>query len=377
MDRGSNLKPADQVASSSSPNSSYSIISLRRKLQRIQRLLLVRLRSLGDAILTLPLIEALHAWRPELQLDVLIEAPHAPVFHHPAVHEILILRARQWPAAGGWNRLRTAWEIRRRCYPAALNLHGGTTSMLFTSISGAKLRIGQRGHRGSRIYTDRIPSSSMIWNRTILHTVEHQLSLMRWLNLPLPAKPLGSLYIGSAAKARISDRLSQVGVSDYFLIQPSATLATKQWSADNYAQLGDLLFRKYGHRVIYTTGPNESGVLGEVREGSGERHIYWSDLPLDDLMALIEGCRLFIGNDSGPTHAAAALKKPLVVIWGSSNFNAWHPWGTEYEVVSSELPCMPCPGYTCTTFDAPRCILNITVGQVMEACERILPRTDG
>ena len=82
--------------------SSLSPDLLRQELQRIPRLLLIRLRSLGDSILSLPLLESLHCWRPDLDLDVLSEAPFAAVFsNHPAVHETLILRPRAWPGREG------------------------------------------------------------------------------------------------------------------------------------------------------------------------------------------------------------------------------------------------------------------------------------
>ncbi len=342
-------------------------------MQQIRRLLLIRLRSLGDSILTLPLIEAIHSWRPELELDVLIEAPHAPVFvHHPAIHDILTLRARPRTASSGLTRLRAALEIRGRHYPAVLNLHGGTTSMLFTIASGAKLRLGQESHRCSWLYNARIPSSTSVWQRQSLHTAEHQLTVMRWLQIPIPSEPAGSLYVGDAARNRIRNRLAQMRISKYFLIQPAATLATKQWKPGNYARLGDHLFRKHALPVIYAVAPHEAAILQEVQEAAKERHTYLSDLPLMDLFALIEGCRIFIGNDSGPTHAASALKKPVVVIWGSSDFQVWHPWGTQFKAVRSELPCMPCPGYTCKAFGEPKCILDITVPSVADACEQVL-----
>jgi heptosyltransferase-2 len=85
---------------------------------------------------------------------------------------------------------------------------------------------------------------------------------------------------------------------------------------------------------------------------------------------------MFVGCDSGPTHAAAALKKPMVVVWGSSNFQAWHPWGTDFEAVRSELPCIPCPGYECEEYGKPRCILDIPVAKVAEACERVFEHTE-
>ncbi len=350
---------------------------LRRELQQIPRILLVRLRSLGDAILTLPLIDALHDWRPDLKLDILIEAPFAPVFaNHPAIHEILTVGVRPRFDSSGWTRFQAAIEIRKRRYPAVLNLHGGTTSLLFALASGAALRFGQASHRGSWFYNAQIPSSSIVWRRQSLHTAEHQLTVLRWLELPVPSECSGFLYVGNEARDRIRNRLAAVEISDYFLMQPTATLATKQWRPGNYAQLGDMLTRRHGIPVIYTAAPHETQVLQEVRKEAREKHIYWSDLPLMDLFALIERCRLFIGNDSGPMHAASALKKPIVVIWGSSNFQAWHPWGTRYEAVRSELSCMPCPGYQCEAFSEPKCILDITVTRVADACERILAGID-
>jgi ADP-heptose:LPS heptosyltransferase len=111
--------------------------------------------------------------------------------------------------------------------------------------------------------------------------------------------------------------------------------------------------------------------LKEIAQSAREQHTYWSDLPLADLFALIERCRFFVGCDSGPTHAAAALQKPIVVVWGSSNFQAWHPWGTTFEVVRSNLPCMPCPGYSCEAFGEPKCIRDIPVERVAAACKKI------
>jgi ADP-heptose:LPS heptosyltransferase len=333
------------------------------------------LRSLGDAILTLPLIDALHHWRPELKQSILIEAPYAPVFlHHPAVHETLILQTGRGYDRAGWTRFRAFMELRNRRFPAVLNLHGGTTSMLFTLASGAQLRLGQEGHRGSRIYTNRVPPSKDIWNRQPLHTVEHQLSVMQWLGLPIAVQDC-VLHVSGAARTRIQARLKSTGLPEFFLIQPTATLPTKLWKPNNFAELGDGLRARHGISVIYTAAPHERALLEEIAQASRERHIYWADLPLDELFALIERCRLFIGCDSGPTHAAAALKRPVVVIWGSSNFQAWHPWNTEYEAVRSELPCMPCPGYTCDAFGEPKCIVGIPVSRVAEACERILLET--
>jgi heptosyltransferase III len=347
---------------------------LRLSLQGASDILLIRLRSLGDAILTLPLVEALHRWRPDLRQSVLIEAPFAPVFlHHPAIHETLVLRKNK-DISEGWTRLRALAELRKRRYAAALNLHGGTTSMVYTIASGARLRIGQKSHRYSWLYSARIPSSTSLWGRESLHTVEHQLSLLRWLNLPMESAD-SMLYVGKEAKSRIHDLLANSEISEFLLIQPTATLQTKLWPAAKFAGLGDWLSARHKIPVIFTAAAHEKHILTEIEQNAQNRHIYWSNLPLIDLFALIERCRLFIGCDSGPAHAAAAMKKPVVVVWGSSNLRAWHPWETDYETVGSRLPCMPCPGYTCAAFGEPKCILEIPVTRVAEACERMLAKT--
>jgi ADP-heptose:LPS heptosyltransferase len=346
-------------------------------LQQIPRILLIRLRSLGDSILTLPLIESLHKWRPDLDVDVLSETPYASVFlHHPDVHETLIVRPRN-RSSGGWNRIRALPEIRRRQYGAVLNLHGGTTSLLFTLASGARLRIGHASYRAAWAYNVRIPPASEVWKRSRLHTVEHQLTLLRWLGLPIADKPRSTLWIDPLASERVRDRLRRSGIEldHYSLIAPTATLFTKQWEERKFAELGDRLEQRYGHPVVFIGAPHESRTLRQIAEAASKIHFYWSDLDAAELFALIQDCRLFVGNDGGATHAAATLMKPVVVVWGSSNFVAWHPWGTDYELVRSDLPCMPCPGYTCEAFGEPKCILEISVERVFEACERILART--
>jgi len=348
---------------------------VRARLEEADHILLIRLRSLGDSILTLPLIEALHRWRTGLKLSILIESPFSPVFdHHPALHEVIVLRNKKAPAASGLTRLQGLLRVRRRRFPAVLNLHGGTTSLIFALASGAPLRIGQETYRLSRCYNARIPASSLVWGRAHLHTVEHQLTLMRWLGLPVAPEISPRIHVADDARVRMEARLGSAGLRPgaYILIQPTATLFTKQWPEENFAQLADRLSQAFDLPVVFSAGPGETETSRRIELAAHQRHHYWSDLDLEGLFALIEGCRLFIGNDSGPTHAAAALNKPIVVIWGSSDFDVWHPWNARHESIRSALPCMPCPGYSCAVYGKPRCILDISVEPVFQASARML-----
>jgi heptosyltransferase-3 len=360
------------------PQTPSNKVQIRSLLEQVPKLLLVRLRSLGDCILTLPLIEALHEWRPELHLDLMVEAPFIDVFkHHPAIHEILVLATRRFPGRAGWTKSRTLLEMRRRGYGAVLNLHGGTTSLLFTLASGARLRMGREGYRHRWGYNVHIPTSSAVWGREHVHTVEHQLTLLRWLGIPCEGLPHAYLHVDNDARARIIGRLSGSGITPgrYILVQPTATLQTKQWQEERFAELADSLAAKHQLPVVFSAGPNEEEVLATVRKRATVPHQYWPHLALGELLALLENCLLFIGCDSGPMHAAAALKKPIVVVWGSSNYRTWHPWDTDYELIRSDLPCIPCPGYSCAVFGQPKCILDIRLERVIAACDEMLRRS--
>ena len=352
-----------------------ALVLLREQLECIPALLLIRLRSLGDSILTLPLLEALHLWRPELRLDVLADRQFAPVFaRHPAVREVLVVERRE---TRRWAKSRVVIELARRKYPAVFNLHGGTTSLLYSLASLAPLRIGHQHYRMRWTYSFLIPSAAEVWRKERPHTVEHQLSLMRVLGLPIPDSPSATLHLEEGACDHVRERLRRAGITPqgYVLIHPTATLHTKQWQEENFARLADHLFEKHGLPVILTSAPGEAKVLYEVGRHALRTHHYWSDLNLEGLFALIRGACLFVGNDSGPTHAAAALARPIVVVWGSSSFSAWHPWGTNYEVVRSDLPCIPCSGYSCAAFGTPKCIRDIPVERVIAACDRMLARS--
>ena len=103
----------------------------------------------------------------------------------------------------------------------------------------------------------------------------------------------------------------------------------------------------------------------------------FTNLSLPELTALAARASIFVGNDSGVAHVAAAVRTPQVVVFGSSNVAHWRPWtSAPAEVVREEMPCAPCPGYTCAEFGAPECIRRVTVARVTAAIDRVLREVD-
>ena len=156
------------------------------------------------------------------------------------------------------------------------------------------------------------------------------------------------------------------------LIHPAAAFETKQWAARNFARVAEDLSSR-GFDVIAIAAPDEARVIDELAENSSVRINAFTDLSLPEVAALAARSRIFVGNDSGVAHIAAALRTPSVVIFGSSNVAHWGPWAVApSEVVREELACQPCPGYFCAEFDAPECIRRVKVESVLAAVQRVL-----
>jgi ADP-heptose:LPS heptosyltransferase len=114
-------------------------------------------------------------------------------------------------------------------------------------------------------------------------------------------------------------------------------------------------------------------VLQALKNYSPARVVGFDNLSLPEITALGARARLFVGNDSGIAHIAAAVGAPCVVVFGSSNVAHWRPWTTQpNEIVREEMPCQPCHGYFCAEFDQPECILRVPVDRVVAAIDRVL-----
>ena len=125
--------------------------------------------------------------------------------------------------------------------------------------------------------------------------------------------------------------------------------------------------------VVVLTAPNQAQLAEQLKENSGAPVITFTDLSLPEVTALSARARLFVGNDSGIAHIAAAVGLPSVVIFGSSNIAHWSPWATApAEVVLEEMDCQPCHGYFCEKFAQPECILRVPEERVIAAVDRIL-----
>lgn len=304
---------------------------------RVRRVLLVRLRSIGDTVLMTPCLQALKEWRPGVEIDVVTEALAAPVLEgHPRVDHLLIA------GQSTSSRLAVLAQLRSKRYDLAFNLHGGSTAMILTALSGARHTVGYRGQQGSWLLKLRAPGPDVILARKRVHSVEQQLALLQWAGAPSLENPRLNLATSAAAAASVRDRLINEGISgaaQFAIVAPGAAFDSKRWSSRGFASVIDHLADRWRLESLVIAGPGQEQVVKQVVGAARSAARALSRISLAELKALIEVFgRVFVGNDSGPMHIAAALGCPIVAVFGSSNPDVWHPW-TEatYRVLGGEL----------------------------------------
>jgi len=234
-------------------------------------------------------------------------------------------------------------------------------------FSKARQRVGYASSRNSHLYNVKVPDSRQIWKKQELHTVEHQLAFLKHLGFRIDPLPNPQIFLTAPELDRARLTLREGGVDGPFvLVHPAAAFDTKQWPAEHFAALSRQLSAD-GMKVVVTAGPGEEPVLEKVRSRGGGAAFFLPPLPLRLFAAVTSLCRLYIGNDTGATHIAAALGRRIVVIFGSSDYRVWHPWRSEHQLIRHDLPCVPCPGYRCLYYETPLCIRSVSPQAVLEA----------
>jgi len=282
---------------------------------------IIRLRSLGDCVLTTPAISLLKQTRPDLAVGVSVEERFSSLFEgNGNVHRVL---APTWQAVRSWRP--------KLC----VNLHGGTRSQWMTALSGARWRAGFAHHSVTFAYNLKIRRAQQILgvNRTV-HTAEHLASAFFALGVPLQPVPRAQLF---ASTSPVQGR--------YAVIHPFASAPEKQWPSERFCEVARYL-KLWNLEPIFLIG------LGDDPSPFAAHQIFSGSLA--EAKAIISGASVFIGNDSGPAHIAAAFGVPSVVLFSSSNPAIWGPWCTESEVIV-----------------APDGLSRVSVSRVIAALERL------
>ena len=352
------------------------------------KILLIRLRLIGDVVFTTPLPRALKRAWPHATISYLVEEAALPVVATNASIDELIVA----PRTRGLQRLiddgRLARRLRRQRFDMVIDLHGGPRSSWLTLATGAPRRIGYAVKGRSWMYTTTVARPRELRPR---HSVVNQWDLLEAIDgwpggRAEPHRDAVEMPLDPAVDAAIARRLELAGITPAHTVivaHVSAGNPFRRWPEAAFtALLVSLVRANASRRVIISSGPSDRAAadrivaaarteLGPLAEGIVE----FGDFGLAELRALIGRSRLFIGGDTGPLHIAATTATPVVGLYGPTLPERSAPWrDPSVPSISLEvkgLPCRPCEQRVCAPGDF-RCLTTIGPEAVALAAEDAL-----
>lgn len=341
------------------------------------RLLILKLSSIGDVVMALPVAVALKRAYPYVWITWAAQAPAAQILYgHPAVDEVLAVRRPghgglygAWFYAREW--LRLAPMLRQGEFDAAVDLQGLFKAAVLGRIARAPRRLGFADERRElNRWLNNVPVEA-----AGAHAVDRYLQMAKALgaepypvDFAFPAPP--------EADADIEELLGAEGLLGEHLVGliPFASDAHKCWPGERFAQVAAWLSAR-GLRCVVIGGAQDAQAAEAIADAAGDGVVSLAGRTnLPQLAALIRRCRLVIGNDTGPLHIAAAVGTPVVGLYGPTDPNKVGPYGWIDQVLWHREPCAPCGRKpTCTDY---LCMKKISAEEVLERAMAVLHAPD-
>lgn len=330
----------------------------------LRRVLIVRMSSVGDIVLTEPVVAALAESIPGVEIGFALKARFADlVSGNCAISRVHLL------AEGVRGSLSSLCrDVRVARYDAVVDLHHNARSVLIGIRSGARVRTAYRKRDLYDTLRVRFCGGTFRAKRRL---VDLYLDALRPLGIDAPyRRPVFHLPAGArdAARARITDAGLRPGA--YAALVPGAVWATKRWPAESFSEVARRLAQELGLTPVLLGTASERTLCEEVASGAGGV-VLAGETGLGETAAFISMARVYVGNDSGPTHISMALGTPTVAIFGPTDPGQFDHEG--HELVYTDPGCGACSffGGTRCRHEHWECMRSISAGRVFEAAARL------
>ncbi len=333
------------------------------------RILLTRLRFIGDVVLTTPIIRSVRNAYPSSHIAYLGDHRAVTLLEHNPCLDRIIPYDFSRPAL--LEQARVARELRRAGYDLVIDMFNNPRSALLCRCTGAKTRVGleRRGRRWAytvRVTDDGQPKSPIAFHNQFLRALGIQ-----------PTATKTELFLTPEERASAPQFLPE-GAGPLIGIHPGASWPAKKWDAERFGALADRL-ADAGMRVVVFGAPGDQSTLQRLVEATTSVPHVLPAANLRHLAAVISHCACFVCNDAGPMHIAAALDVPTVALFGPGEENIWFPYDRSlgHTVLRKDVPCHPCHADFCprTGDGYMECMSLLHVDEVAAAVEGIVAAT--
>jgi heptosyltransferase I len=341
------------------------------------KILILKPSSLGDVIHAIPVLRLLKKHWPEGEIHWWLDAGLLPLLENdPDITRIHTFQRRRWSGLHHWpEMLASIRAMRRQRFDVAIDLQGLARSSLFAWLANAKKIIGldnlrEGGREGARALYDLTPARAP----RDAHAVDRYLAVLPLLGVPvhwdfewLPPR------LKAARRIRES-WLSDGGAMRWIILLPGARWDNKRWPVENFVELARLFAIVPKTRLAVLGSPSERPLGEKIAQAAPGRCLNLTGATsIDEMIEWIRLSRLTITNDTGPMHVAAALRRPVLAVFGPTNPSNTGPYGQLGNVFqTNELPCVPCLKSTCAYHERLACLHAVRPDMVFKrACEEL------
>ncbi|MGQ0810414.1 MAG: lipopolysaccharide heptosyltransferase II [Nitrospiraceae bacterium] len=338
----------------------------------VKRLVVRAPNWIGDAVMCEPALSALRTLFPQAEITVLAKPAVAELFAgHPGIDRSLVYdhAGRHAGLSGKWT---LAGVVRRLRFDMAILFQNAFEAALLAFLAGIPRRYGYATDGRSLLLSHPIPIPDRAAMR---HQVDYYWSLLKPLGCA-GTVPSPRLFLSDEEQSTMAKRLAECGIaeSDPLIgVNPGSTYGSaKRWLPERFAQTVNRLVQQYGGQEgkpsrVVIVGARGEEVLGRSigKMIDGNPVILSGRTSIRELMAVTNRCGLFLTNDTGPMHIAAALKVPVVAIFGPTDWQTTAPFGKGHRIVRQPVECAPCLLRECPIDH--RCMTRVGVDEVYRA----------
>lgn len=326
-----------------------------------QRIIVIDLLYLGDLMFATPFFKELRKNFPKARIDLIVNSAFHSIMNDNTNFDNVYAYNKKWTLK---QSIEFAKQLKKNNYDLGINIHGSWRSAIILRLINPTYTIGY-GKKGQLFLNRRLVQPH---NQ---HMVDVYLNLLKEMNLRVePSLPY--LEIKKSVQDEIDKKLIQWGINPeekLIALNAGGTWPTKRWTVNGFAQLADVLNRKYG-RVIFVGSAGDLSLVEEIVNLMETKPVIATGkTSLPELAALLARCNLVISNDSGPVHVAAAVGTPTITIFGPSDDIKYRPLGEKHKIVTSSVDCRPCGKHQCP-LGHHRCMADIKVEKIINEIDK-------
>jgi heptosyltransferase III len=337
------------------------------KKEKVQKILIIKLRGIGDVILSTVVLNNLQKDFPSAEIHFLTEPPSLPALEKiPAIKSILLFKKERFLSG-----LILIFQVFFNRYDLIFDFYANPRTALITFLSRAKYRAGFPYRGRSYAYNLKGPIV-----RDKFHAAQLHLEFLKEIGL---TNSIQELHFGLSdddnlfAKLFFDDKFSK---TDFVVgLSPSGGWQSKKCDPVKFAEIGDAIINKYHAKILILWGPGDNKEALEISKLMKNKIVLAPLTDIRKMAALIKNCNMIVANDSGPMHIATAVKTPTLSLHGPTNPKLQGPFGDKHEWVRlEELECIEC-----NLLDCPKnheCFIDLPITRIMDKMETVITKNN-